>query len=139
MPWSKWFEVTFDDDGMFEFASLNKHVRAHMSGIYAIGHMMSANSYYTWYVGRSSRCIRGRLSRHLTGKASGKIRPQVELKKSLPSTPLRLSVAYLETSEPKLVEAVYIDSKDRPICNIYRARLPPGLSEALIVRSELED
>ena len=60
------------------------------------------------------------------------------MKKNIPSAPASMCVAYLETSEHKVVEAFYLDATDRPICNLIRARLPAGLSESLVMRAELE-
>jgi len=94
--------------------------------------------YVTHYVGRSRRSIRERLQKHLRGQGNTVIASQLTLKKSVPSAPASLCVAYLETDEPKIVEALYIDASDRPICNLIRARLPFGLSESLVQRAELE-
>ena len=135
MPWSAWITLPFDADG-----NLNREALAHLPGrpgIYAIASEKANRFYVTHYIGRSKN-IRDRLRRHLTGHGNSVIASQLVLKKSIPSAPASICVAYLETSEPKIVEAVYLDALDLPICNLIRARLPLGLSEALVLRSDLE-
>jgi hypothetical protein len=136
MPWSNWIELSFRHDGTLDTSPLSGVPR--VSGVYAIASKKQAGFYVTHYVGRSSHSIRERLQRHLSGHGNGVVRLQLELKRNIPSAPASICVAFLQTSEPKIVEALFLDSSDLPICNIYRARLPAGLSEWLVRQSELE-
>ena len=108
------------------------------AGVYAIASKKSTGLYVTHYVGRSCRSIRERLRRHLTGHGNSVVASQLALKKNMPLAPASIWIAYLETSEPKIVEAVYLDTSDLPICNMIKARLPFGLSETLLRGAQLE-
>ena len=134
--WSTWIEIPFGRDGSLDTKPLLNVPES--SGVYAIASKKGTGLYVTHYVGRSGRSIRERLRRHLTGNGNSVIASQLALKKSIPSAPVSMWIAYLETSEPKIVEAFYIDANDRPICNLIKARLPSGLSESLVEKSELE-
>jgi len=134
--WSLWIEVPFRRDGTLDTAPLDTIPPG--SGVYAIASKKKTGLYVTHYVGRSSRSIRERLRRHLTGRGNSVVASQLALKRSIPSAPASMWIAYLETNEPKIVEAVYLDANDRPICNLIKARLPFGLSESLVQRAELE-
>jgi hypothetical protein len=135
MPWSDWIKLPFDGEGTLNRDSLAKLPAR--PGVYAIASEKTNGLYVTHYVGRSKN-IQERLRRHLTGHGNSVIATQLALKKSIPSAPASICVAYLETSEPKIVEALYIDTHDLPICNLIRARLPVCLSEVLVQRAELE-
>jgi hypothetical protein len=135
MSWSEWLKLPFNGDGTLNLQSLNRV--PDKPGVYAIGSDQQTGQYVTHYVGRSKN-IRERLRRHLTGHGNSVIASQLALKRSVPLAPAKICVAYLETNEPKIVEAVYIDTADLPICNLIRARLPAGLSQVLVQRAELE-
>lgn len=136
MPWSNWIELSFRLDGSLDTSPLNMVPAA--SGVYAIASKKRNGLYVTHYVGRSVRSVRDRLKQHLTGRSNKVIATELALKRNIPSAPMSMCVAYLETREPKIVEAVYLDTHDLPICNIYRARLPQGISEALVHSSKLD-
>ncbi len=136
MPWSAWIEIPIRPDGTAETTALSKVPPA--SGVYAIAGKHPNGMYNTRYVGRSRRNVRERLRRHLTGHGNIKMETLVNLRKKLPMLP-SFWVAYLETKEPSIVEAVYLDSKSLPTCNLIRARLPAEVAEALVWKSELED
>ena len=106
-------------------------------GVYAIASKKANGLYVTHYVGRSKN-IHDRLQRHLTGHGNSVVASQLQLTKSIPSAPASICVAYLETSDPKIFEAVYLDTRDLPICNLIRARLPAGLSQTLVQNAVLE-
>jgi len=135
MPWSNWIHLAFQTDGTLDTSPLSVVPRT--SGVYAIASSKPNGFYVTHYVGRSVN-IRERLSNHLHGRGNKIVAMQLDLKKTVPVSPANICVAYLETSEPKIVEALFIDTTDLPICNIYRARLPNGLSEWSVRNSELE-
>ena len=134
--WSPWIEVPFDKNGNLLTTPLFKVPQS--AGVYAIASKKSTGLYVTHYVGRSCRSIRERLQRHLTGQGNSVVASQLALKKRMPSSPASICIAYLETSEPKIVEAVYLDTSDLPICNFIKARLPFGLSEFLLRGATLE-
>ncbi|NEP59928.1 MAG: GIY-YIG nuclease family protein [Symploca sp. SIO2G7] len=137
MGWSDWVECPFDASGNIDLSRLSKAPRS--SGIYAIATKTGGN-YNTQYVGRSGRSIRGRLQSHLSGRGNRVVRGVLENKRQRPSDPTQaLYFAFLETREHKLIEAAYIDAKDRPVGNLIRARLPKGLRENEVYMSELED
>ena len=136
MPWSSWIELSFRPDGTLDRSKLSRVPAG--SGVYAIASKKQTGFYVTHYVGRSSRSIRERLQRHLGGHGNSMINTQLSIKEDIPSAPTSICVAYLETNEPKIVEAIYLDANDRPICNIIKARLPFGLSESSVQRSKLE-
>jgi len=136
MPWSTWIELPFRPDGTLDRSPLN-NVPA-KSGVYAIASKKRSGLYVTHYVGRSKRSIRERLQRHLSGHGNSVVSGQLDLKKAIPVAPVSICIAYLETKEPGIVEAVYLDTKDLPICNLIRARLPIGLSEWFVQHSALE-
>lgn len=135
MSWSNWMEVPFNADGTLKLAQLTSLPQR--PGVYAIASKKSNGFYVTHYVGRSKN-IQERLRRHLTGRGNKVIASQLMLKNAMPLAPASICVAYLETSDPKIVEALYIDTSDLPICNFIRARLPFSLSEALVRKAELE-
>ena len=134
--WSPWIEVPFDKNGILNTGPLIGVPQR--AGVYAIASKKSAGLYVTHYVGRSCRSIRERLRRHLTGQGNSVVASQLALKKSMPSAPATMWIAYLETDEPKIVEAVYLDTSDLPVCNLIKARLPFGLSESLLRGAALE-
>jgi hypothetical protein len=135
--WSTWIELAFNSNGTLNTTALNKVPIG--SGVYAIASKKSTGLYVTHYVGRSSRSIRERLQRHLCGNGNKVVASQLMLKRSIPSAPGNyICVAYLETKEPKIVEAAYLDTQDLPVCNLIRARLPPGISQALLWGAEFE-
>lgn len=136
MPWSKWIELSFREDGSLDMRPLTRIPCE--SGIYAIASKKQTELFVTHYVGRSSRSMRERLVRHLSGRGNKVIAAALSVKRDIPSAPMSVFVAYLESTEPKIVEAIYLDATDLPVCNIYRACLPAGLSEILIRHSELE-
>lgn len=136
MPWSTWIELSFSTEGILNTSGLIHVPRK--PGIYAIASKKSTGLYVTHYVGRSKN-IRERLQRHLTGYGNSIVASQLALKKTVPVAPCSICIAYLETNEPKIVEAVYIDTHDLPICNLIRARLPIGISEYFVRQSKLED
>jgi hypothetical protein len=136
MSWSNWNECRFNDKGDIDTSNLSN--ASPSSGVYAIA-TKTGYSYNTQYVGRSGRSIQSRLKAHLTGKGNKVIASILQSKKDRPNQPLQaLYFAYLETREHKLIEAAYIDANDRPVCNLIKARLPEGLREADVVKSELE-
>jgi len=134
--WSPWIEVPFDKTGNLNLTVLIRVPQG--AGVYAIASKKSTGLYVTHYVGRSCRSIRERLRRHLTGHGNSVVASQLALKKNMPLAPASIWIAYLETSEPKIVEAVYLDTSDLPICNMIKARLPFGLSETLLRGAPLE-
>lgn len=80
---------------------------------------------------------------HFSGNGNRVIKQLLLDKKEIGLTtrPLNaLYFAYLETSDPKLLEAAYLDAGelDRPVLNLVTARLPEGLRESEIFKSELE-
>ena len=135
--WSPWIELPFNQKGVLDTSLLATVPNS--AGVYAIASKESNGLYVTHYVGRSCRSIRERLQKHLRGHGNTVIASQLLLKRSVPLAPASMCVAYLETTEPKIVEAFYIDADDRPICNLIKARLPVGLSETFVRRSELEE
>ncbi len=136
MSWSPWIECKFDDKGNLDTSPLRDVPNG--SGIYAIA-TKTGWRYNTHYVGRSGRSMRGRLQSHLTERGN-KVIAGVLRNKQRPSDPTQaLYVAYLQTREHKLIEAAYIDASDRPIGNLIRARLPEGLREEDVLKSEKED
>lgn len=137
MPWSAWIEVPLRADGTPDTTALGKVPAA--SGVYAIAGKHQNGMYNTQYVGRSRRSVRERLRRHLAGDGNTVIGMQLSLRKKLPMLQTSFWVAYLETKEPSIVEAVYLDTKKLPICNLIRARLPAEVAEALVWKSKLED
>jgi len=134
--WSSWIQMPFRTDGSLDVRPLNRVPQR--PGVYAIANKKQTGLFVTHYVGRSCRGIRERLRRHLTGHGKSVVATQLMLKRSIPSAPASMWIAFLETSEPKIVEALYIDSNDRPICNLIRARLPFGIPESLLRHSKLE-
>jgi len=136
MPWSNWIELPFRNDGTLDKSSLSRV--PDVSGVYAIAGKKQNGLYVTHYVGRSSRSMRERLERHLSGRGNHVIGDQLVLKKSVPSAPASICVAYLATNEHKIIEALYLDTDDRPVCNIIRACLPAGLLESSIRNAKLE-
>lgn len=137
MSWSNWIECKFDANGNLDTASLIDVPNG--SGIYAIA-TKTGWRYNTHYVGRSGRSMRGRLQRHLTGNGNKIVAGVLRNKQQRPNDPTQaLYVAYLPTREHKLIEAAYIDANDRPIGNLIRARLPEGLREEEVLKSEKED
>ena len=137
MPWSTWIELSFNAAGELDRSQLIAVPSG--PGVYAIASKKQTGLYVTHYVGRSKRSIRERLQRHLTGRGNSVMASQLQLKKSIPVAPASICVAYLETNEPAIVEAVYLDTKPLPVCNLIRARLPFGLSEWDVQHSALED
>lgn len=138
MPWSNWIELKFKGDGTLDRSRLSKIPTS--PGVYAIGMRKRTGGHVILYVGRSLH-LRVRLNRHLTGHGNSVIATQLLLNQKSPTAPWALSsltVAVFPTKEPKIVESVLIDSKDRPICNLVRARLPSGLSESAVFRSRLD-
>jgi hypothetical protein len=136
MAWSEWVECRFNSDGSLDTSGLREAPTS--SGVYAIA-TKTGWSYNTHYVGRSGRSIYNRLQKHLTGRGNKVIAGILSNKKERPSDPTQaLYFAFLETSEHKLVEAAYIDASDRPIGNLIKAKLPDGLREEDVVRSELD-
>jgi hypothetical protein len=135
MPWSDWMNLPFSGDGTLNRDNLMK--LPERPGVYAIGSKKANGFYVTHYVGRSKN-IQERLRQHLTGHGNSVVASQLALKKSVPSAPACICVAYLETDDPKIVEALYLDTHDLPICNLIRARLPAGLSQALVQNAPLE-
>ena len=136
MPWSEWIELKFSPAGVLDKSPLK--LVPSSSGVYAIGSKKRTGLFMTHYVGRSSRSIRERLEKHLGGAGNAVIAMELALKRDVPSAPMSMWVAFLQTTEPKIVEALYLDSDDIPICNIYRACLPPGVSEELLRASKLD-
>ena len=106
MPWSARIEVPLRPDGTPDTTALNKVPVT--SGVYAIAGKHQNGLYNTHYVGRSKRSVRDRLRRHLTGDGNGVIESQLNLRRNPKLSMLHTSfwVAYLETKEPKIVEAV---------------------------------
>jgi hypothetical protein len=135
--WSPWIKVPFREDGTLDITPLNDVPR--VSGVYAIASKKSSGLFVTHYVGRSRRSMRERLWRHLTGRGNGVVASQLALKETIPAAPASIWIAYLETSEPKLIEAIYLDASDRPICNLIKARLPFGLTKLSVLNAKLEN
>lgn len=139
MSWSNWIECKFEAQGKLDTTPLSNVPNG--SGIYAIA-TKTGWRYNTHYVGRSGRSVRGRLQVHLGGgsKANKVIAGILRNKQQHHSDPTQaLYVAYLPTQEHKLIEAAYIDAEDRPLGNLIRARLPEGLREEDVLKSEKED
>lgn len=137
MAWSRWFECKFDAQGNLDTSTLQKAPSS--SGVYAIA-TKTGWSYNTQYVGRSGRSIRNRLQSHFSGRGNRVISSLLTQKKNRPQDrPNSLYFAFLGTREHKLIEAAYIDAKDRPVCNLIRASLPKGLREGDVMNSPLED
>lgn len=139
MPWSHWTECKFSANGEIDKSRLRE--APDRPGIYAIATKVGYG-YSTKYIGRS-KSIRERLNRHFSGDGNRVIKQLLLDKREggLSTRPLNaLYFAYLETSEPKLLEAAYIDANEleRPVLNLIRARLPEGLREGEIFKSELE-
>jgi hypothetical protein len=137
MAWSRWQECKFNSKGEIDQTAL-RHA-PDRPGIYAIATKIGWG-YSTKYIGRS-KTIRSRLNRHFSGQGNRVIRSILDDKKAGGNTtkPLQaLYFAYLETSDPKLLEAAYIDTSDRPIANLIRANLPEGLRERDIAKAERE-
>jgi len=139
MAWSNWIECRFDANGQLDTSNLRNAPSS--GGVYAIA-TKTGWSYNTQYVGRSKNDIRGRLKAHLTLNdryGNHVINSILVSKKDRPNQPLNaLYFAFLETREHKLIEAAYIDANDRPVCNLIRARLPEGLREQDVFRSDLD-
>ena len=133
MPWSNWIDVPFNSNGTLNRVPLT--ALPQRPGVYAVASKQRNGLYVTHYVGRSKN-IQERLHRHLTGHGNKVIASQLLLKKTITLAPASICVAFLETSDPKIVEALYIDTHDLPICNLIRARLPIGLSEALVQKAD---
>lgn len=137
MTWSNWIECKFDSNGRLD-TSPPRNV-PNGSGIYAIA-TKTGWRYNTHYIGRSGRSMRGRLQSHLTERGNKVVAGILRNKQQRPSDPTQaLYVVYLETREHKLIEAAYIDANDRPLGNLIRARLPEGLREEDVLKSEKED
>lgn len=140
MAWSNWIECKFDNKGELDVSRLREAPNS--SGVYAIA-TKAGSSYNTLYVGRSGRSVRGRLQSHFSGqeRRSNRVVAGILRNKSAqPSDPTQaLYFSFLETREHKLIEAAYIDANDRPIGNLIRANLPPGLREGEVFKAEKED
>lgn len=137
MSWSNWIECKFDAKGNLDTEPL-RHV-PNESGIYAIA-TKTGWRYNTQYVGRSGRSMRGRLQAHLSERGNKVVAGLLRNKQQRPNDPTQaLYVAYLPTREHKLIEAAYIDASDRPLGNLIRARLPEGLREEDVLKSQKED
>jgi len=110
------------------------------SGVYAIA-TKTGSRYNVQYVGRSGRSMRGRVEAHLKGRGNKVLASLLDHKKQMPSDPTKaLYVAYWETTDHKLVEAMHISASARPVCNLIRgSRLPEGLREADVVNSPFDD
>jgi len=143
--WSTWIEVPFDKAGHVNTTPLTRVPAA--AGVYAIASKKSNGFYVTHYVGRSCRSMRERLQRHMGGRGNKVVASELALRKNedwakllskYPPARNSMWIAYLKTSEPKIVEAVYLDTRDLPVCNLIKARLPFGLSESLVFRAQLE-
>ncbi|KKJ01272.1 hypothetical protein [Prochlorothrix hollandica] len=138
MAWSSWIEFRFKSSGELNLDRV-ENVRP-TAGVYAIA-TKTGSRYNVQYVGRSGRSMRGRVQAHLKGKGNKVLASLLAHKKQMPTDPTpALYVAYWETAEHKLVEAVHISASDRPICNLIKgSRLPDGLREGDVLKSPLED
>lgn len=137
MSWSSWLECPFRTTGELSLDRVSQIPSK--AGVYAIS-TKTGSRYNVHYVGRSKRSMRERVQSHLKGQGNKVIASLLAHKKQMPTDPTQaLYVAYWETQEHKLVEALHISASDRPLCNLIKgSRLPSGLQEAEVVRSPLE-